>query len=49
MRFGDHIRDLRESKNLSQRAIGDMVGVSFTYINEIKNEKLDFRDYPSEE
>ena len=26
-----------------------MVGVSFTYISKIENEKLDFGDYPSEE
>ncbi len=49
MRFGDKIRELRKSKNLSQRALGDIVGVSFTYISKIENEKLDFGDYPSEE
>ena len=26
-----------------------MVGVSFTYISKVENEKLDFGDYPSEE
>jgi transcriptional regulator with XRE-family HTH domain len=33
----------------ARRALGDMVGVSFTYISKIENEKLDFGDYPSEE
>src|SRR5262249_34616393 len=28
---------------------GEKVGVSFTYICKIENEKLDFGDYPSEE
>jgi len=49
MKFGDRIRDLRKAKNLNQRALGDLVGVSFTYISKVENEKLDFGDYPSEE
>jgi len=47
--FGDRIRELRKEKNLSQRALGEKVGVSFTYISKIENEKLDFGDYPSED
>lgn len=49
MRFGERIRELRKAKNLGQRGLGDLVGVSFTYISKIENEKLDFGDYPSEE
>lgn len=49
MRFGEKIRELRKAKNLSQRALGDKVGVSFTYISKVENEKLDFGDYPSED
>ena len=49
MRFGERIRELRKAKNLSQRALGDKVGVSFTYISKVENEKLDFGDYPSED
>lgn len=49
MRFGDKVRDLRKTKGLSQRGLGDLVGVSFTYISKVENEKLDFGDYPSEE
>jgi transcriptional regulator with XRE-family HTH domain len=49
MRFGEKIRELRQAKNLSQRALGDLVGVSFTYISKVENEKLDFGDYPSED
>ncbi len=49
MGFGDTIRELRKAKNLSQRGLGDLVGVSFTYISKVENEKLDFGDYPSED
>lgn len=49
MNFGERIRELRKTKNLSQRGLADKVGVSFTYISKIENEKLDFGDYPSEE
>lgn len=49
MRFGETIRELRTAKNLGQRALAEKVGVSFTYISKVENEKLDFGDYPSEE
>lgn len=49
MRFGEKIRELRKARGLSQRALGDFVGVSFTYISKVENEKLDFGDYPSED
>src|SRR5690606_16680653 len=49
MRFGERIRELRKAKNMSLRALGEAVGVSFTYISKIENEKLDFGDYPSED
>ncbi len=49
MRFGERLRELRKARNLSQRTLGNQVGVSFTYISKVENEKLDFGDYPSEE
>lgn len=49
MTFGEKIRQLRKEKNLSQRDLATKVGVNFTYISKIENEKLDFGDYPSEE
>lgn len=49
MRFGERVRDLRTSKGLSQRKLGERLGVSFTYVSKIENEKLDFGDYPSEQ
>jgi len=47
--FGQRLRDLRKGKGLSQRALGAMAGVNFTYISKIENEKLDFAQFPSEQ
>jgi transcriptional regulator with XRE-family HTH domain len=49
VRFGERPRELRKAENFSQRTLGIQVGVSFTYVSKIKNERLDFGDYPSEE
>lgn len=49
MRFGERVRQLRHEKKLGQRGLAERVGVSFTYVSKIENEKLDFGDYPSEE
>src|SRR6516165_5078579 len=49
VRFGERLRELRKAMNLSQRTLANQVGVSFTYISRIENEKLEFGDYPSEE
>lgn len=46
MGFGEKIRDLRKSRNLTQRELGDLVGVTFAYISKVENERLDFGDYP---
>jgi transcriptional regulator with XRE-family HTH domain len=49
MTFGEKIRELRKSKNLSQRGLASKVKVNFTYISKIENTKLDFGEFPSEE
>jgi transcriptional regulator with XRE-family HTH domain len=49
MQFSERIRELRKAKNLSLRTLAEAVGVSFTYISKIENDKLDFGDYPSED
>ncbi len=49
MKFAEKLRELRQAKNLSQRALASMVGVDFTYLSKIENEKLDFGQYPSED
>ena len=49
MKFGEKIRELRKSQNLTQKELGDLVGVTFAYISKVENERLDFGDYPSED
>lgn len=49
MKFAERLRELRQAKNLSQRALASKVGVDFTYLSKIENEKLDFAQYPSED
>ena len=48
MQFGQKIRELRQDRSLSQRELARKVGVTFTYISKIENDKIDFGDYPSE-
>lgn len=49
MKFAEKLKSLRVARNLSQRALAAKVGVDFTYLSKIENEKLNFGDYPSEE
>jgi transcriptional regulator with XRE-family HTH domain len=49
MGFGEKIRSLRKSKDLTQKELGDLVGVTFAYVSKVENERLDFGDYPSED
>jgi len=49
MKFGEKIRQLRKTHNLTQKELGDKVGVTFAYLSKVENERLDFGDYPSEE
>lgn len=39
--FGKRIRKLRLEMHLSQRALADTVGVNFTYLSKIENNKVD--------
>jgi transcriptional regulator with XRE-family HTH domain len=48
MKFGQKVRSLRQAKGLSQRALAPMLGIDFTYLSKIENERLDCADYPSE-
>lgn len=49
MQFGERVRELRLAKNLTLRDLAGKVGVDFTYISKIENQKLSFGEYPSEE
>lgn len=46
--FGQRIREMRQVKGWTLRQLAPMVGVGYTYLSKIENEKLDFGDYPSE-
>ncbi|WP_417737035.1 helix-turn-helix domain-containing protein [Rosistilla oblonga] len=46
--FGQRIRELRQAKQWTLRELAPKVGVGFTYLSKVENEKLDFGDYPSE-
>jgi len=47
MRFGERIRQLREDKGLSQRALAGQLDVHFTYLSKIETGDLDFSGVPS--
>jgi len=47
--FGQRLRELRKAKKLGQRGLADAVGINFTYLSKIENERLDFAQFPSED
>lgn len=47
MTFGEHIKGLRKKLRMTQRELADLLGVNFTYISKIENDKLEV--LPSEE
>ena len=49
MRFGNRVRELRKAKGLSLRGLAAKVGVGFTYLSRVENEKLEYGDYPSDQ
>jgi transcriptional regulator with XRE-family HTH domain len=49
MRFGERVRQLRNGKGYDLRTLAGKVGVHFTYLSKVENEKLDFGDYPSDQ
>ena len=48
MKFGERVRQLRSAKSWSLRDLADRVGVGFTYLCRVENERLNFGDYPSD-
>jgi transcriptional regulator with XRE-family HTH domain len=46
--FGDRIRELRKSKGYSLRKLAPLVGVGFSYLSKVENNRLDFDGSPSE-
>lgn len=48
MKFGNRLRQIRAAKGLSQRELAAKVGINFTYLSKIENDRLDFSQSPSE-
>lgn len=46
--FGIRVRQLRHGKGWSLRDLSGKVGVGFTYLSRVENERLNFGDYPSD-
>jgi transcriptional regulator with XRE-family HTH domain len=49
MTFGERIRQLRKEKKLTQQELADVVGINFTYLSKIENDKIESSEFPSEE
>ena len=46
MTFGKKIRELRKAKGMGQRCVSAEVGINFTYLSKIENDKVDFAAFP---
>lgn len=49
MTFGERIRQLRKAKNLNQSELAEKVGINFTYLSKIENDRLASAEFPSED
>ena len=47
--IGRRIRDIRRSRNLTQRELADRVRIHFTYLSRIENDRLDADQTPRED
>ena len=47
--IGERIRQLRKQSNLTQRALARQVGMNFTYLSRIENDRLDADQTPRED
>lgn len=47
--IGQRIREIRKARNLTQRQLADQVGLNFTYLSRIENDRLDADQTPREE
>lgn len=46
---GQRIREIRKERNLTQRQLADRVGINFTYLSRVENDRLDADQTPREE
>ena len=47
--IGQRIREIRKSRNLTQRELAEQVGLNFTYLSRIENDRLDADQTPRQE
>lgn len=46
---GQRIRQIRKERNLTQRELAERVGINFTYLSRVENDRLDDEQTPREE
>lgn len=46
---GQRIREIRKERNLTQRELADRVGINFTYLSRVENDRLDDEQTPRED
>lgn len=46
---GQRIREIRKARNLTQRQLADRVGINFTYLSRVENDRLDDEQTPRED
>ena len=46
---GQRIREIRKECNLTQRELAEKVGINFTYLSRVENDRLDDNQTPREE
>lgn len=47
MTFGERLRELRSARKFTLRSLSERVGVTFTYLSKVENQKLSFGEFPS--
>ena len=47
--IGQRIREIRKERNLTQRELADKVGLNFTYLSRVENDRLDAEQTPRED
>jgi transcriptional regulator with XRE-family HTH domain len=40
MTFGQRLRELRKAKSLNQKELADKVGIDFTYLSKLENDRM---------
>ena len=46
---GERIRQIRKDRNLTQRELAERVGINFTYLSRVENDRLDDDQTPRED